>query len=294
MHVLKRNKQKEIVSYDKVINRITKLTGEDTRFSKLEKIDIHDLAKNIIMKIVDNIPTIELDNQAINACMSVSTKEPEYSELAKRIYVSSFHKSFATETFYETAFILKEANLLNLDVWRVVEKNKVLINNEIVTFRDYSFDYFGLKTLEKGYLIKTGGIIETPQYLFMRVSLGLHKDNLEEAFNTYHYLSQRLFTHATPTLFNSGTIREQNSSCFLLGTDDSLEGIMKTYTDCAKISKWAGGIGVHISNIRSKGSLIRKTNGKSDGIIPMMKVYNELSKYINQGGKRKGSLLKVS
>ena len=289
MHVTKRNNTKEPVSYDKVINRIKKLTETDVRFTKLEKINVHDLAKNIIMKIVDGIHTIELDNQAITACMSVSTKEPEYSELAKRIYVSSFHKSFATETFYETAVILKEANLLNHIVFDVIENNKELINNEIVTFRDYSFDYFGLKTLEKGYLLKVSGIIETPQFLFMRVALGLHKTNLTEAFKTYHLLSQKLFTHATPTLFNSGTIREQNSSCFLLGTEDSLEGIMKTYTDCAKISKWAGGLGIHISNIRSRGSLIRKTNGKSDGIIPMMKVYNELSRYINQGGKRNGS-----
>ena len=221
--------------------------------------------------------------------MSVSISEPEYGELAKRIYVSSMHKSTATSTFYETAKILYDANLLHHKVFDIIEKNKELINNEIDTNRDYDLDYFGLKTLEKSYLIKIKDIMETPQYLFMRVSLGLYKNDLVEAFKTYHFLSKKMFTHATPTLFNSGTIREQNSSCFLLGTEDSIEGIMKTYTSCAYYSKWSGGIGIHVSNIRSKGSLIRKTNGKSDGIIPMLKVYNELSLYINQGGKRNGS-----
>lgn len=288
MQVIKRNNKKEPVSFDKVIRRIENLCGKDDRFSVLSEIQTVDLAKNIIMTIVDNITTKELDNQAIKACMSVSISEPEYGELAKRFYVSSMHKE-ATSTFYETAEKLYEANLLHHTVMKTIRENKDIVNSAIDTFRDYNLDYFGLKTLEKSYLIKAKGIMETPQYLFMRVSLGLYKTNLTEAFKSYYFLSQKMFTHASPTLFNSGTIREQNSSCFLLGTEDSIEGIMKTYTSCAYYSKWSGGIGIHVSNIRSKGSLIRKTNGKSDGIIPMLKVYNELSLYINQGGKRNGS-----
>jgi len=288
MQVIKRNGNSESVSFDKVTKRIENLCGKDTRFTQLKEIDVLDLAKNIIMTIFDGVSTVELDNQAIKACMSANISEPEYGELAKRFYVSSMHKS-STSTFYETSKLLYSSNLLNHLVMKTIEENKDKINSEIVTFRDYNLDYFGLKTLEKSYLIKTQDIMETPQYLFMRVSLGLYKNDLSEAFKTYHSLSLKLFTHASPTLFNSGTIREQNSSCFLLGTEDSLEGIMKTYTSCAYYSKWGGGIGIHVSNIRSKGSLIRKTNGKSDGIIPMLKVYNELSKYINQGGKRNGS-----
>jgi ribonucleoside-diphosphate reductase alpha chain len=231
------------------------------------------------------------------------TENPEYQKLASRIIVSNAHKS-THECFSEVMERLygntdKAGNpspILADDAIETIRKHKNTLNFAIDYKRDYLFDYFGYKTLERSYLQKVLNkttnameVVERPQHLYMRVAVGIHKDNIEAVLKTYDLISQHYYTHASPTLFNGGTQLNQYSSCFLVGTCDSLEGIFKTITDCGKISKLAGGIGVHITNIRAKGSLIRGTNGPSDGIIPMIKVYNEVAKYINQGGKRKGS-----
>ena len=231
------------------------------------------------------------------------TENPEYQKLASRITISNAHKS-THECFSEvmerlynnTDKVGCHTPILADDTIEIIRRHKNTINVAIDYKRDYLFDYFGYKTLERSYLQKIMNndtnvmeLVERPQHLYMRVAIGIHKDNIDSILKTYNLISQHYYTHASPTLFNAGTRLSNLSSCFLLGTDDSIEGIFKTITDCGKISKIAGGIGVHVTNIRAKGSIIRGTNGPSDGIIPMVKVYNEVAKYINQGGKRKGS-----
>jgi len=281
MNVIKRDNRKESVCFDKISNRINLLSSD-------LNVNIHLIAKKVISQIHDNIKTSKLDELVGEICINLSSENPDYAILAKRIVISNNHKE--TPTFTEYIQIAKDANLISKSLYSIVMLNKDLIEYEIDETRDFDFDYFGFKTLEKNYLLRVGDkIIERIGYLFMRVSLGLH-DDLTNAFESYKYMSQRYFIHATPTLFNSGTQNPQLLSCFLLGTEDSMDGIYKTITDCSKISKWSGGLGVHVSNIRSKGSLIKGTNGKSSGIVPMLRVYNSTALYVNQGGKRNGSI----
>jgi ribonucleoside-diphosphate reductase alpha chain len=245
---------------------------------------------------------MELDEEAARIAISM-TENIEYSKLASRITISNLHKS-THECFSEVMELLwnntdknnKHSPILADDIIEIIRQNKNTFNFAIDYSRDYNFDYFGFKTLEKSYLMKIFDkdlnkmkVVERPQHLYMRVSIGIHKNDIENVLKTYNLISQHMYTHASPTMFNAGSRLANLSSCFLIGTDDHIEGIFKTITDCGKISKVGGGIGVHISNIRAKGSIIRGTNGTSDGIIPMLKVYNETCKYINQSGKRKGS-----
>lgn len=297
MYVIKRDGAKELVKYDKITNRIRKQTyGLNTDY-----IDALEVAKKVIQGVHDGVSSVELDNLAAETSASMTSIHPDYSTLAARIAVTSLHKG-TKKSFYETIKDLYEyvdpktgenAGMISDDVFKFIEKNKNIIEETINYDRDFNYDYFGYKTLEKSYLLKTyGKPIERPQHMLMRVACGIWYGNLKEALETYELLSQGLFTHATPTLFNAGTKKPQLSSCFLLMMkDDSLEGIYKTLSDCAMISKNAGGIGIHIHNIRAKGSYIKGTNGTSNGLIPMLRVFNETARYVDQGGgKRKGSI----
>lgn len=284
MQVTKRNGRKEPVSFDKVIKRVRLLC------QGLKTIDPISVAQKVCGRIYDGVPTSELDELAAEICTTLVTTNLEYGVLASRIIISNHHKttspsfSEAMTTLYNNVDIHGSPNpLLAEDVYKIIMENKEKLNNVIDYKRDYNFDYFGFKTLEKAYLMKINGkIIERIQHLLMRVSIGIHKDDIPAAIESYHLMSQKYFTHATPTLYHAGTPRPQMASCFLGGTDDSIEGIYDTIKKCALISKWAGGIGIHISNIRSDGRKIRGTNGKSDGIIPMARVYNDTAKYVNQ------------
>lgn len=292
MHVVKRDGRKEVVRFDKITNRIQKL------LDGIEDIDAALITQKICSRIFSGITTTELDNLASQVCMSMITENPNFGVLGTRIVISN-HQKNTKEDFLEVLNELKNnidthGNLVPLisdELINIVRKFQNEINYIIDMERDYLLDFFGFKTLEKSYLLKINKkSIERPQHLFMRVAIGIHGDDLENVKKTYDGMSLKQYTHATPTLFNAGTPRFQGSSCFLMATEDSIEGIFETITDCAKISKWAGGIGVHISNIRGTGSYIRKTGGYSDGIMPMLKVYNDVSRYINQGGgKRNGS-----
>jgi len=301
MKIKKRDGRLEQLSFDKVIYRLKKLCS-DRSLGILTSIDPDVVAQRVVSSIYDGVTSCELDEEAARIAISM-TENPEYQKLASRIIVSNAHKS-THECFSEVMERLycntdKAGNpspVLADDVIEVVRQHKNTLNFAIDYNRDYLFDYFGYKTLEKSYLQKilnkTTGVmevVERPQHLYMRVAVGIHKNNIDAILKTYDLISQHYYTHASPTLFNAGSRLANLSSCFLIGTSDSIEGIYKTITDCGRISKVGGGIGVHITNIRGKGSLIRGTNGVSDGIIPMIKVYNETAKYINQSGKRKGS-----
>jgi ribonucleoside-diphosphate reductase alpha chain len=296
MFVIKRDGKKETVKFDKITARIEKLCyGLNPAL-----VDPIDVAKKVIEGLFDGVTTSELDNLAAETAASLTTKHPDYALLASRIAVSNLHKN-TTKTFSETMRKLhqyvdpktgKDASLIADDVWNVIETNAELLDSTIIYDRDFGFDYFGFKTLEKSYLLKLDGkIAERPQHLFMRVSIGIHKEDVESAIKTYHLMSERWFTHATPTLFNAGTPKPQMSSCFLLTMkDDSIEGIYDTLKQTAKISQSAGGIGLSIHNVRATGSYISGTNGTSNGIIPMLKVFNDTARYVDQGGgKRKGA-----
>lgn len=291
MRVLKRNGDYQDVSFDKVSHRIRKLC------EGLNTIDPIVVAQKICSQIYDGVKTSELDELTARFCASRATDNIEYGTLASRIIISNNHKN-TSPSFSETVTMLynrKDVNgktvpLIDEKVYNIIMKNKNKLNDVIDYERDYNFDFFGFKTLEKAYLLKINGkVVERVQHLLMRVSVGLHGEDLKSAIESYNYMSQKYFIHASPTLFNAGTPKPALMSCFLIGTEDSIAGIYKTISDCAKISKWAGGIGLHVSNIRGKNALIRGTNGKSTGIIPMLKVYNETLKYVNQGGKRAGS-----
>lgn len=285
MKVIKRNGNYESVSFDKVTTRISLLCQD------LKIIDPIVIAQKVSANINDNVHTYELDELAAQICASMSAENPEYNKLASRIIISNNHKN-TSPSFSESMTLLynnKDINnvsspLLSDDVYEIIMKNKEKLNNIIDYTRDYNFDYFAFKTLEKAYLFKVKGkVVERIQHLFMRVSLGIHKNDISNVIESYNYMSLKYFIHATPTLYHSGTPRPQCSSCFLLQMrDDSIDGIYKTLSDCAKISKWAGGIGIHLSNIRSNGSRIRGTNGISTGIIPMLRVFNNTAKYVNQ------------
>lgn len=301
MKIEKRNGSLEQLSFDKIIYRLRKLCN-DKQLGVLENIDPDVIAQRVVSSIYDGVTSCELDEEAARIAISM-TENLEYQQLASRIIISNMQKSTmecfseVMETLYNNTDVHgKHTPILADDVIEIIRKHKNELNFAIDYKRDYKFDYFGYKTLERSYLLKIFNkeknklqIAERPQHMYMRVAVGIHKDDIESVLKTYNLISQHYYTHASPTLFNAGTRLNQYSSCFLLGTHDSLEGIFKTVTDCGKISKLAGGIGLHVTNIRAKGSIIRGTNGRGDGLVPMLKVYNEVCKYINQGGKRKGS-----
>jgi ribonucleoside-diphosphate reductase alpha subunit len=295
MYVIKRDGIKESVQFDKITRRIHNLTKD------IESIDPIIITQKICSRIYPGITTTELDILASDICMGMVTDNPEYSVVASRIVVSN-HQKNTKENFLEVVKTLEnnidingiKSPLVSDDLLRVATKYESQIQNMIDMERDYLLDFFGFKTLERSYLLKINTpngkkIIERPQHLFMRVAIGIHGEDLENVEKTYNCLSLKEYTHATPTLFNAGGPRNQLASCFLSAIDDSIEGIFETYKDCGLISKWAGGIGVHISNIRSKGSYIRKTGGLSDGLIPLLKTFNSIARQFNQGGKRLGS-----
>jgi ribonucleoside-diphosphate reductase alpha subunit len=282
MRVIKRSGRIEDVKFDKVTNRISKLT-----YGLSENVDASMIAQQVFSSMYDNIKTHEIDTLSAEICIGMITSDPDYEVLATRIVASNIQKRVPS-TFSEAMQKLCDAGIVTEEVAKVSSQIDTYIKPE----RDYDFGYFGLKTLERGYLQKINDeIVETPQYLYARVSIGIHGDDVERVVETYEAMSKGFFIHATPTLFNAGTPRPQMSSCFLVANkDDSIDGIYDTVKECAQISKWAGGIGLHIHNIRANKSHIRGTNGTSDGIIPMLRVYNATARYVNQAGRRKGSI----
>ncbi|TAD87908.1 MAG: ribonucleoside-diphosphate reductase subunit alpha [Bacteroidetes bacterium] len=295
MHVIKRNGKQEPVKFDKVTARIEKLS-----YSLSPMVNVIDVAKKTIEGIYAGVPTTELDNLAAETAASLTITHPDYAILASRIAVSNLHKN-TVKSFSATMRRLynyvdaptgKKLPLIADDVMQVIEDNAELLDSTIIYDRDFAFDYFGFKTLEKSYLLRVDGkIAERPQHMYMRVAVGIHKNDIESAIETYHLMSERWMTHATPTLFNAGTPKPQMSSCFLLTMkEDSIDGIYDTLKQTAKISQSAGGIGLAIHNIRATGSYIGGTNGTSNGIIPMLRVFNDTARYVDQGGgKRKGA-----
>lgn len=295
MFVVKRNGKQESVKFDKVTARIEKLS-----YSLSPMVNIIDVAKKTIEGIYAGVPTTELDNLAAETAASLTITHPDYAILASRIAVSNLHKntvkSFSTTMRklynYTDAANGKKLPLIADDVMQIIEDNAELLDSTIIYDRDFGFDYFGFKTLEKSYLLKIDGkIAERPQHMYMRVAVGIHKEDIESVIATYHLMSERWMTHATPTLFNAGSPKPQMSSCFLLTMkEDSIDGIYDTLKQTAKISQSAGGIGLAIHNIRATGSYIGGTNGTSNGIIPMLRVFNDTARYVDQGGgKRKGA-----
>ena len=282
MKVVKRSGRVEDVKFDKVTNRISKLTE-----GLSENVDACMIAQQVFSSMHDNIKTREIDTLSAEICIGMITSDPDYEILATRIVASNIQKR-AANNFHIAMRKLHKAGIITHEVLEVSSK----VKENILPERDFDFGYFGLKTLEKGYLQKIDGdIIETPQYLYMRVAVGIHGHDIDRVIETYDALSKGLFIHATPTLFNAGTHRPQMSSCFLIANkEDSIDGIYDTVKECARISKWAGGIGLHIHDVRANKSHIRGTNGTSDGIIPMLRVYNSTARYVNQAGRRKGSI----
>lgn len=297
MKVITRSGQKEPVKFDLITNKITTLATECKDYTSLgipwKKLNVDPvfIAQKICSLIYDGITTAQLDDFSASFSATLFKKEPDYLILASRIAINNHHKNNKI-TFTELCNKLYETGILSEEFINYVNEgdNGKFFEEIIFEQRDYNISYFGFKSLEKSYLLKTkDGYQETPQYLFMRVAIAIHMGNRDMIKNVYDSLSGKYYTHATPTLFNAGTNYQQLSSCFLLGTEDSVEGLYKTAADMAKISKWAGGIGVHISNVRAKDSHINKTGGKSNGIMPLLKVYNDISRHINQSGKRNGS-----
>ncbi|NVJ63289.1 MAG: ribonucleoside-diphosphate reductase subunit alpha [Flavobacteriaceae bacterium] len=295
MYVVKRNGKKQPVMFDKITARIRHLC-----YGLNELVDPLKVALRVIEGLYDGVTTSELDNLAAEVAATMTTAHPDYAKLAARISVSNLHKS-TKKSFSETMEDLytyvnprngKPAALLSEEVYNVIKENAEELDAAIIYNRDFNYDYFGFKTLERSYLMKLNGqIVERPQHMLMRVSVGIHYDDIKAAIETYNLMSKKYFTHATPTLFNSGTPKPQMSSCFLLQMkDDSIDGIYDTLKQTAKISQSAGGIGLSIHNIRATGSYIAGTNGTSNGIVPMLKVFNDTARYVDQGGgKRKGS-----
>ena len=285
MRVIKRSGRVEDVKFDKVTNRISKLTRDPYDISG--GVDASMIAQQVFSSMYDNITTHEIDTLSAEICVGMITSDPDYEILATRIIASNIQK-IAPNNFHIAMKKLHKSDIVTEEVVEVAQQ----VKDQVITNRDFDFGYFGLKTLEKSYLQKCEGkLMETPQYLFMRVSVGIHGKDIPSVLDTYDKMSQGFFIHATPTLFNSGTPRPQMSSCFLIANkDDSIDGIYGTLTECAQISKWAGGIGMHIHDIRANKSHIRGTNGQSDGIIPMLRVFNATARYVNQAGRRKGSI----
>ena len=296
MLVIKRDGRKESVKFDKITARIDKLSyGLNTDFVKTIEI-----AKKVIDGLYDGVSTQELDELAAETAATLTTKHPDFATLAARIAVSNLHKT-TSKSFSSTMKRLytyvnpktgENASLLSKEVYGVINKNAALLDSSIIYDRDFSYDYFGFKTLEKSYLLKLDGkVVERPQHMLMRVAVGIHMGDIDSVLETYNLLSEKWFTHATPTLFNAGTPKPQLSSCFLLTMkEDSIDGIYDTLKQCAKISQSAGGIGLSIHNVRATGSYIKGTNGVSNGIIPMLRNFDMTARYVDQGGgKRKGS-----
>ena len=296
MYVIKRNGEQEEVSFDKVKNRIKFLAFRKKPI--LNKVNCLELAQKVCSRIYNNVKTSQLDELASELAATSITIDPQYGQLASRLVISN-HQKNTSPSFSETVYILynnkvlgESSPLISKEIYDIVMSNKSKLNDVINYDRDFNFDYFGFKTLERAYLLKSNGkVIERPQHMIMRVALGIHGNDFKDALQTYEYMSNKDFIHATPTLFNSGTPRPQLSSCFLLAMkSDSIDGIFETMKECALISKWAGGIGLHIHNVRAKGSTIRGTNGISNGLIPMLRVFNNTARYVDQGGgKRNGS-----
>lgn len=295
MYVVKRDGHKEPVMFDKITERIKKLC-----YGLNELVDPVKVAMRVIEGLYDGVSTSELDNLAAETAASMTIAHPDYAQLAARVAISNLHsntkKSFS-ETMKDMYHYVnprngQEAPLLSDEVFKVIQENAAFLDSHIIYTRDFNYDYFGFKTLERSYLLKINGkIVERPQHMLMRVSVGIHLDDLKSVIETYDLMSKKFFTHATPTLFNAGTPKPQMSSCFLLAMqDDSIDGIYDTLKQTAKISQSAGGIGLSIHNVRATGSYIRGTNGTSNGIVPMLRVFNDTARYVDQGGgKRKGS-----
>ena len=282
MRVIKRSGRIEDMKFDNVTNRIKNLT-----YGLSENCDSTKVAQQVFTSMYDQITAQEIDTLSAEICIGMITSDPDYEILATRIIASNIQK-VCPNNFHLAMRKLQRVGVVTDEVVEVAQQLK----EHIKTDRDFDFGYFGLKTLEKSYLQRVDGkLVETPQYMFMRVSIGIHGKDVPAVLETYDKMSQGYFIHATPTLFNAGTPRPQMSSCFLIaGKDDSIDGIYGTLTECAQISKWAGGIGMHIHNIRGNKSRIRGTNGQSDGIIPMLRVFNATARYVNQAGRRKGSI----
>jgi len=296
MKVIKRDGREEDISFDKVLRRILNLANS-TR-GKIGHLNVaaDEVAQKVISRIYTGITTSELDELAAQISVSMSTVHSDYDILASRIIISNNHKntpksfSKCIEILYNNVKDGKVNHIVSDDLYNLVIENPEIFDSLIINDNDYQYDYFGFKTLERGYLLKSSGkIVERIQYLLMRVAIGLHDKDYEEVKKTYELLSQKYYTHATPTLYHCGTNYPQLLSCFLLGVGDSVMGMYDTIKNCALISKGAGGIGIHISNIRGKNSYIRGTNGKSNGIVPYIKVLNETAKHVNQAGRRNGS-----
>jgi ribonucleotide reductase alpha subunit len=291
MKVLKRNGRYENIGFDKILKRV-KSIGIECGI----KLNYTTFVMKVIDQLYDGIPTTKIDELTAEQCAALSVQHPDYNTLAGRIVISNHHKNTDSSFFsvmkklYEfTDIHNKQHSIVSSEFFSIVEKHKTEFDDMIVHNRDYLIDYFGFKTLERAYLMKYNNVIvERPQYLWLRVAIGIHGNNLEKVKTTYDLMSQKYFTHATPTLFNAGTPKPQLSSCYLLALeDDSISGIYSTLKDCAQISKWAGGIGLHIHNVRAQGSHIRGTNGSSNGIVPMLRVFNNTARYVDQGGGRR-------
>ena len=282
MRVIKRSGRIEDMKFDNVTNRIKNLTS-----GLSENCDSTKVAQQVFSSMYDNITAQEIDTLSAEICVGMITADPDYEILATRIIASNIHK-VCPNNFHLAMRKLQKTGVVTDEVVEVAQQ----VKENIKTDRDFDFGYFGLKTLEKSYLQRVEGkLIETPQYMFMRVAIGIHGKDIPSVLETYDKMSQGFFIHATPTLFNAGTPRPQMSSCFLIANKgDSIDGIYGTLTECAQISKWAGGIGMHIHDIRANKSRIRGTNGQSDGIIPMLRVFNATARYVNQAGRRKGSI----
>ncbi|MBN09405.1 MAG: ribonucleoside-diphosphate reductase subunit alpha [Flavobacteriaceae bacterium] len=295
MEVVKRNGKKEPVIFDKITSRISQLC-----YGLNNLVDPVRVAMRVIEGLYDGVTTSELDNLAAEIAATMTTTHPDYAQLAARISVSNLHKN-TKKSFSDTMKDMheyinprtgKKAPLLSDEVYKIISKNSALLDSSLLYNRDFDYDYFGFKTLERSYLLKINGkIAERPQHMLMRVSIGIHMDDIDSAIKTYDLMSKKFFTHATPTLFNSGTPKPQMSSCFLLSMkEDSIDGIYDTLKNTAKISQSAGGIGLSIHNVRATGSYIAGTNGTSNGIVPMLRVFDGTARYVDQGGgKRKGS-----
>jgi ribonucleoside-diphosphate reductase alpha chain len=295
MYVVKRDGHKEPVMFDKITERIKKLC-----YGLNELVDPVKVAMRVIEGLYDGVSTSELDNLAAETAASMTIAHPDYAQLAARVAISNLHSN-TKKSFSETMKDMynyvnprngQDAPLLSDEVFKVIQENSAFLDSHIIYTRDFNYDYFGFKTLERSYLLKINGkIVERPQHMLMRVSVGIHLDDLKAVIETYDLMSKKFFTHATPTLFNAGTPKPQMSSCFLLAMqDDSIDGIYDTLKQTAKISQSAGGIGLSIHNVRATGSYIRGTNGTSNGIVPMLRVFNDTARYVDQGGgKRKGS-----
>ena len=296
MQVIKRSGKREDVSFDKITARVKKLCYGLNQ----EYVDPIEISKRVIQGLYDGVSTTELDNLAAETAATMATTHPDNALLAARIAVSNLHKN-TDKSFSKTMKKLynyidpktgDKAGLIGDETYKIITDNKDRLDSAIIYDRDYSFDFFGFKTLERSYLLRTNGeVTERPQHLLMRAAVGIHGEDIDSAIDTYNLMSEKWFIHATPTLFNAGTPKPQLSSCFLLSTtEDSIPGIFETLTRCAKISQSAGGIGLSIHNVRAKGSYIKGTGGTSNGIIPMLRVFNDTARYVDQGGgKRKGA-----